>query len=71
MREQKIETPVREGREGVSLGTNLDGEDFGRVDPGNNADEGEEEGKDEIHGYHGTESVLVCVDRSDILDVVL
>lgn len=30
------------------------------VDPGNDADVGEEEREDEVHGYHGSEGVAVC-----------
>ena len=40
--EKKVETPVGKGGDRVSLSSDLDREDFGWVDPGDDADEGEE-----------------------------
>ncbi|TKW51374.1 hypothetical protein CTA1_7051 [Colletotrichum tanaceti] len=57
--EDQVDGPVGEGRQGVAEGADLEGEDLGRVDPADDAEGGEEEAKDEVHGDHAAELVGV------------
>lgn len=59
LRKDEVDGPVGEGRDGVAQGADLDGEDLGRVHPGDDTQGRVEEAEDKVHGHHGPQLVVV------------